>query len=147
MRISWLFFLLLIGCTNAKYATYTPLESVPVQFSNESINRYLLTQFSGLDTERFIILYYKDDAYVMYSNTKGATHNVEVNALSIIANCVAKQCDTVVLAHNHPGQYFAKPSDTDLESAKKFKSILNQAKIPNTAFVTVGDHDVYWIEK
>jgi DNA repair protein RadC len=140
----FLIFLLLVGCA-AQYETYKPVSSLPAGFNKEIINRYLLTQFKGVPNEQFRAIYYKDDQYLAEEIiANGGIDTVSANGLKVVIRCTTLACNQVILAHNHPGQYFARASGIDLDNADKFDAMMAQTNV-TAAFVIVGDSDVNWI--
>jgi DNA repair protein RadC len=139
-----LLLLLLAGCA-AQYGSYQPVTTLPAGFNKEIINRYLLTQYKNVPNEQARAIYYRDDKYLGDEIVaEGSDHGVTANGLQIVINCSVKQCNQVILAHNHPGQYFARASGTDMDNADKFDEMMAQAKV-TAAYVIVGEHDINWL--
>jgi DNA repair protein RadC len=135
--------LLLTGCT-AQYATYKPVIGPPGTYDVDTINRFLLTLFKGAQNEEAVVLYYGDSGYITDEVVNGGMNSVVVNGLQIVVRCAEEECTKVILAHNHPGQYFAKASSIDLDNADKFKDMMSQAKI-QASYVILGDADANWL--
>jgi DNA repair protein RadC len=136
-------FLLLTGCA-AQYETYKPVISPPITYDVDTINRYLLTLFKGAQNEEAVVLYYGDKGYVTDEVVNGGMNSVAVNGLHIAIRCAEAKCTKVILAHNHPGQYFGSASGIDLENADKFKDMMSQANI-QASYVILGDADANWL--
>lgn len=140
---SWLL-LVLIGCTN-KYDQFKEVNRLPEMFDESSIDRYLLTQYKTVDLEQIRIIYYKNDLYLSDEMViEGSRQEVSMPILDIIARCSIRNCNQIVYAHNHVGQYFAKPSTADLDTTDLLKERLAIANI-KLNMVVVADHDTYWI--
>ncbi len=145
MTFKLILILLLTSCAlGSKYETYTPLATLPTQFNTESTDRYLLTQYKGVLNEQARVIYCENNLYLMDEVVSGSINNVSVNGLQIVINCTIKKCNKVILAHNHPGQYWARPSNIDLDNADKFKEMMNQADI-QAHYMIIGEHDANWI--
>lgn len=137
--------LLFIGCAT-RYDTYTASNRLPKHYNEDAINRYLLTKYKGFEFEQMRVIYYQDDRYLMDEViANGSNNRVEVNGLEIIVHCVVNKCNRVILAHNHPGQYFAHPSVVDLDNTDKFKALMKQANITAIAQIIIGEHDANWL--
>jgi DNA repair protein RadC len=144
MMIKLLILFLLAGCS-AQYDSYQPASKLPAGFDKEAINRYLLTQYKNVPNEQVRVIYYRDDKYLSDEIVANGSYTGAVaNGLQIVTNCAAIQCNQVVLAHNHPGEYFASASGIDYDNADKFDDMMAQAKI-TAAYVVVGTSEVNWI--
>jgi DNA repair protein RadC len=104
----------------------------------------LLTKYKGQANEQARIIYYQDDKYLLDEVVQGGVNKVATNGLQIVVNCTIKKCNHVVLAHNHPGQYFGKASHIDLENADKFKEMMSQASI-KSSYLVIGNSDANWL--
>lgn len=135
----------MVGCTNIKYDKYTELDTLPYKFDESSIDQYLLTKYKTADIEQIRIIYYKNDSYLSDEMViEGSRREVSMPILDIIARCSIRNCDQIVYAHNHVGQYFAKPSTTDLDTTDLLKERLAIVNI-KLNMVVVADHGTYWI--
>jgi DNA repair protein RadC len=136
--------LILAGCT-AQYDTFKPVSTLPARFNKETVNHYLLTQYKNVLNEQSRAIYYRDDKYLGDEIVaEGSRTGVVTNGLKVAIDCAILKCNQVILAHNHPGEYFAKPSGIDLENADKFDAMMAQAKV-TAAYVVVGNNDVTWV--
>jgi DNA repair protein RadC len=143
-KILALCFLLLSGCA-AQYEVYEPVSTLPHVYNQDQISRYLLTQYKNVGNEQARIIYYRDNTYLSDEIAATGSHNtVAVNGLQLVVNCVVKECNRVVLAHNHPGQHWARASGIDLDNADKFAVMMQQANI-TADYVIVGTSDVNWV--
>jgi DNA repair protein RadC len=136
-------FFLIAGCA-AQYEIYEPVSALPPVYNQDSINRYLLTHYQGLGNEQARVIYFRDDKYLFDEISNGGTNNVAVNGLQIVINCAVKKCNRVILAHNHPGEYFGRASGIDLDNADKFKDMMKQANI-TPSYVILGNSDANWL--
>lgn len=137
--------LFLTGCA-AQYEKYQTVNTLPPIFDQDQISRYLLTQYKGALNEQARVIYYRDNKYISDEVVgNGGVANVATNGLKIVIDCTIKKCNRVVLAHNHPGQYFASPSSTDLDSNDKFNEMMKQANIIGS-YVITADSDVNWVQ-
>ena len=142
MRLLVLF--LLASCT-AQYDTYKPVTTLPARFNKETVNYYLLTQYKNFLNEQSRAIYYRDDRYLGDEVVaEGSRTDVATNGLKIVIDCAVLKCNQVILAHNHPREYFAKPSGIDLDNADKFDAMMAQTHV-TAAYVVVGTSDVNWI--
>jgi DNA repair protein RadC len=142
--MKYLILFLLAGCA-AQYESYQPVTSLPAGFNKETVNHYLLTQYKNVLNEQFRAIYYRDDRYLGDEIiAEGSRTDVATNGLKVVINCTLLKCNQVILAHNHPDEYFAKPSGIDLDNADKFDAMMAQAKV-TAAYVIVGNSDVNWI--
>jgi DNA repair protein RadC len=145
--VKFIFLLLLIlsGCA-AQYEKYAPVASLPPAFNKEIINRFLLTQYKYVLNEQSRALYYRDNLYISDEIiAEGSSATVTANGLKIVINCILKKCNQVIIAHNHPGQYWGRASAPDLDNSEKFKAMMQQANIRGF-YVITGDSDVNWID-
>jgi DNA repair protein RadC len=137
-------FLILTGCS-AQYEVYEPVSALPATFNQDQISRFLLTQYKNVGNEQARVIYFRDDKYLSDEIAATGSHNsVVANGLQIVVNCATKKCNHVVLAHNHPGQFFASASGVDLDNADKFEVMMKQANIMAN-YVIVADSDVNWL--
>jgi DNA repair protein RadC len=142
MRILILF--LLASCA-AQYDTYKPVTTLPARFNKETVNHYLLTQYKNVPNEQARAIYYRDDRYLADEIVaEGSRTDVVTNGLKVVIDCAVLKCNQVILVHNHPGEYFAKPSGIDLDNADKFDAMMAQTHV-TAAYVIVGNSDVNWI--
>jgi DNA repair protein RadC len=140
----FLIILLLAGCS-AQYDSYQPASTLPAGFNKEAINRYLLTQYKNVPNEQSRAIYYRDDRYLADEIVaEGSRTDVATNGLKVTIDCAILKCNQVILAHNHPDEYFAKPSGIDLDNADKFDAMMAQTHV-TAAYVIVGEHDANWI--
>jgi len=140
-----LVFVLLTGCVNAKYEHYVEVNKLPAVFNENEIDRYLLTQYKNVDREQVRLIYYKDEVYIADElAVEGARYKVSIKILDLIANCAIRGCNRIIHAHNHVGQFFAKPSSGDVDTDALVKERLSFTDI-KINLVVVADHDTYWI--
>jgi DNA repair protein RadC len=140
----FLILLLLAGCA-AQYDTFKPVNTLPAGFNKETVNHYLLTQYKNVLNEQSRAIYYRDDRYLADEIVaEGSRTDVATNGLKVAIDCAVLKCNQVILAHNHPGEYFAKPSGIDLDNADKFDAMMAQTHV-TAAYVVVGNNDVNWV--
>jgi DNA repair protein RadC len=137
--------LLLTGCT-ANYHEYQPLAVLPVNYNQDEINRYLLTQYSNLTIEQSRILYYLSSHLLREDIINGSRNRVVIDGLEIMVECFKIGCDKIVLAHNHPSQYWAHPSPIDLVGYNRFIEMTNNSNILGE-YVIISNADTNWIKK
>ena len=141
--------LVFIGLTNcaAQYDRYDTVTALPKNYNQDIINRYLLTKYNGLPFEQMRAIYYFNDKYLMDEVlASGGSDRVGANGLEIVIHCVTYKCNKLILAHNHPGQYFAHPSNIDIFNTEKLRDMLAQANISLIAQIIIGEHDANWLD-
>jgi DNA repair protein RadC len=143
-KLSSLCCLILSGCA-AQYEVYEPVSVLPPVYNQDQISRYLLTHYKGVGNEQARVIYFRDNTYLSDEIAATGSHNtVAANGLQIVINCTIKHCNRVVLAHNHPDQYWARASGIDLENSDKFQAMMNQAQI-KPSYVILGEADANWV--
>lgn len=143
MKILVTLVLFLVGCA-ANYDVYKPLASLPTTYNQDEISRYLLTQYALLNIEQVKFLYYKSGRILEEVKVNGGESRVDINLIEMVVKCSQLGCDKVIMAHNHPNQYWARPSPSDLDSADKLQDMSKQiGVVPH--FIITGDADVNWL--
>jgi DNA repair protein RadC len=138
--------LLLLGCTPLKYSHYAEVKSLQGTPDRSSIDRYLLTQYKGMNTERIRVIYLQDGRYLKDEQLgNGYRNSAFASGIEVVAHCALAKCNEVILAHNHNGVPWAEPSRVDIINAANLKQFLAGTGIDLVASMVVSDNDTAWI--
>jgi hypothetical protein len=139
-------FLLLLGCTPLKYEQYAEVKALQGSPDRSTIDRYLLTQYKGMNTERIRVIYLQDGRYLKDEQLgNGYRNGAYANSIDIVAHCTLAHCNEILLAHNHPNLPYAEPSDMDIYTAARLSKFLLGTDIDLVASIIVSDKDTSWI--
>jgi DNA repair protein RadC len=135
--------LLLVGCSQAKFDAYSPVTDLHNTSSQNDVNQYLLTQYKDKWVEELrVVLLDKNGKYITDKViSTGSKNDVHFNFKDIYIYSLENKASKIIVAHNHIGHYFARPSEHDLEALKKLEQFSKTTHI-KADFVIVSDNDV-----
>jgi DNA repair protein RadC len=146
MRYLSCLLLLLSACTPLRYSQYAEVTALQGSPGRSTIDRYLLTQYQGMDTEQMRVIYLQDGGYLKDEAVgEGYHHRTEASGINIVVQCALVKCNELLIAHNHPGIPWAEPSEQDIAGAGQFNTFLKGTAIKLVASIIISDNDSAWI--
>lgn len=141
-----LMLLLLTSCASPRYENVDRVSKLPSQVIRNDIDQYLIGQYNQTDTEQLRVIYYFNNELIKEEIlASGSPREVSFNMYDIYLRCLRYKANGVIIAHNHMDQYFANPSNVDLETTKNLRNFLKAMNMDLYASIVITKHDSRWI--
>lgn len=142
-----LLFLLLAGCQDGKYENVGYYTYPTTHYNKTNLEKYLVSEFRNIDHEELKVVYLTSDDEIIDIATfaVGDQHHVKYNLILLYAESVKRGAKKIILAHNHPNQYWAIPSTADKRALEELRPLYQQFGLEIKGSLVVGAADVTWI--